>query len=404
MIKPFEPSAETVAFLFQVLEDSGHISHEGILAGHGFHQTFTSNSQLVFSKVPCNFQVAAVASPFVVNWCRDMNVPAELSTETLAVADNLSVRYLTQGDQPVRALDKANLEIGSGEFVGIFGESGSGKSTLAAAFLRLLPAHARFDCGSIRFRGRDLLTLPEAEMRRFRGAEIALISQDPALALNPVIPVGNQIAEVLRAHIPMTAKERKARVEELLVEVGFDRPRYIYPAYPHQLSGGQRQRVVIAQAMACRPALVIADEPTSKLDASLQAEILALMREIGQRHRMTFVLISHDPTVLAGFVNRVAVMYAGRIVEEGRTEDIFRRPLHPYTQALVRLSARYLSNARTRARFSAIEGEPPDLASPRAGCPFAPRCPERMQVCTERDLQETIPQPSHRVSCFKYDH
>ncbi|MBZ5656300.1 MAG: ABC transporter ATP-binding protein [Acidobacteriia bacterium] len=333
-----------------------------------------------------------------------MEGPAEIPVETLALVHSLSVTYLADGDQPVRALDQATLEIRSGELVGILGESGSGKSTLAAAWLRLLPADARYDSGSIRFRGRDVLALPDSEMRRMRGAEIALISQDPALSLNPVISVGDQIAEVLRAHVRMTRRDRRTRVEELLTEVGFDQPRKIYHAYPHQLSGGQRQRVAIAQAVACRPALVIADEPTSKLDASLQAEILSLMRDISHRHHTAFVLISHDPTVLAGFVDRIAVMYAGRIVEEGSTQDIFRRPLHPYTQALVRLSARYLANAGARTRFGAIESEPSDLSLPAAGCPFAPRCPERMQVCTERNLQETIPQPSHRVSCFKYDH
>jgi oligopeptide/dipeptide ABC transporter ATP-binding protein len=332
-----------------------------------------------------------------------MNLPAVLPTETLALVQRLSVTYLPERDQPVRALDQASLEIRPGELVGILGESGSGKSTLAAALLRLLPAEARYDGGQVQFRGLDVLALPEADLRRVRGAEIALIPQDPALALNPVISVGDQIAEVLRAHERMTRSERRKHVDELLAEVGFDQPRHIYNAYAHQLSGGQRQRVVIAQAMACRPALVIADEPTSKLDASLQAEILSLMREISQRHQTAFVLISHDPTVLAGFVDRIAVMYAGRVVEEGRTEDIFRHPLHPYTQALVRLCARYLPNAGTRTRFAAIEGEPPNLASPGAGCPFAPRCPERMPVCTERDLQETTPQPLHRVSCFKYD-
>ena len=331
-----------------------------------------------------------------------MSFAAEPAIETLAVVHKLSVTYLPDSGQPVRALDQASLAIRPGELIGILGESGSGKSTLAAALLRLLPADARYDSGSIQFRGRDLLTLPEPELRRVRGAEIALIPQDPALALNPVIPVGNQIAEVLRAHVRMTRLDRTTRVEELLVEVGFDQPRPIYRTYPHQLSGGQRQRIVIAQAIACRPQLVIADEATSKLDASLQAEILALMKEIGQRHRTAFVVISHDPTVLAGFVDRIAVMYAGRIVEEGRTEDIFRRPLHPYTQALVRLSARYLPNARTRTRFPAIDGEPANLTSRDTGCPFAPRCPERMQVCTERDLQETTPQLSQRVSCFKY--
>lgn len=331
-----------------------------------------------------------------------MNLPDDNSVETLARVDSLSVTYLPDSDQPVRALDHASLEIRPGELVGILGESGSGKSTLAAALLRLLPTDARYDSGTIRFRDRELLALSESALRRIRGAEIALIPQDPALALNPVIRVGDQIAEVLRAHVHMTRRDRRTRVEELLAEVGFDQPRQIYTAYPHQLSGGQRQRVVIAQAVACRPQLVIADEATSKLDASLQAEIIALMREISQRHRMAFIVISHDPTVLAGFVDRIAVMYAGRIVEEGRTEDIFRRPLHPYTQALVRLSARYLTNAGSRTRFAAIDGEPPNLTSPGIGCPFAPRCPERMQVCTDRELEETTPQLSQRVSCFKY--
>jgi oligopeptide/dipeptide ABC transporter ATP-binding protein len=324
------------------------------------------------------------------------------SRDALAFVDKLSATYQPDGSPPIHALDEASLEIRLGEFVGILGESGSGKSTLAAACLRLLPSNARYESGSIRFRGRDLLALSEPELRRIRGAEIALIPQDPALALNPVIPVGTQIAEVLRAHVSMTRRTRRTRVEELLAEVGFDQPRQIYPAYPHQLSGGQRQRIVIAQAMACRPALVIADEPTSKLDASLQTEILSLMREIGRRHHTAFVLISHDPTVLAGFVDRIAVMYAGRVVEEGRTADIFRAPLHPYTQALVQLCARYLSKVDTRARFAAIDGAPPDLTQVGIGCPFAPRCPERMQVCVERDLQETTRPPSHRVSCFKY--
>jgi len=331
-----------------------------------------------------------------------MNFPAQPATEALALVHDLSVTYAPDSDQPVRALDHASLEIRPGELLGILGESGSGKSTLAAALLKLLPSDARYDSGTIHFRGRDLLALPESALRRIRGAEIALIPQDPALALNPVIRVGDQIAEVLRAHVRMTRRDRRARVEELLAEVGFGHPRTIYPAYPHQLSGGQRQRVVIAQAVACRPHLVIADEATSKLDASLQAEIIALMRQISQRHGMAFVVISHDPTVLAGFVDRLAVMYAGRIVEEGRTEDIFRRPLHPYTQALVRLSARYLSNAGTRTRFPAIDGEPPTLTTVGIGCPFAPRCPEKMQECTDQELEETTPRHSQRVSCFKY--
>lgn len=331
-----------------------------------------------------------------------MNALESVSSDVLAKVVQLSVTYRPDGGPPVCALDQASLEIRPGEFVGILGESGSGKSTLAAAWLRVLPAEAQFVGGSIQFRSRELLGLSDHELRLVRGAGIALIPQDPALSLNPVLSVGNQIAEALRAHLPMTRHDRRTRVEEALAEVGFDQPRQTYRAYPHQLSGGQRQRIVIAQAMACRPALVIADEPTSKLDAPLQSEILELMRDIARRHQTAFVLISHDPTVLAGFVDRIAVMYAGRVVEEGSAEDIFRRPLHPYTQALVLLCRRYLSNADARVRFAAIDGEPADLTKQSYGCPFAPRCPERMQICSERNLAETTPQPSHRVSCFKY--
>jgi peptide/nickel transport system ATP-binding protein len=332
-----------------------------------------------------------------------MKFAPEFRGETLALVQRLSVTYRVERDRPVHALNEASLEIRPGDRVGILGESGSGKSTLAAALLRLLPPDTQCDGEALRFHGRDLFSLAEFELRRIRGAQIALIPQDPALALNPVISVGDQIAEVVRAHLKMTRRERRARVEKLLSEVGFGQPQAIYNTYPHQLSGGQRQRIVIAQAIACRPALVIADEPTSKLDPSLQAEILSLMHEIGNRHETAFVLISHDPTVLAGFVNRVAVMYAGRIIEEGSTEDIFRRPLHPYTQALVRLCARHLPNAGPGAHFAVIAGEPPSLSDGVVGCLFAARCPERMPVCTERDPQETTPQTAHRVSCFKYD-
>ena len=332
-----------------------------------------------------------------------MKFQAELSSEPLAVVQDLSVTYRGERDRPVRALEAARLEIGPGDRIGVLGESGSGKSTLAAALLRLLPPDARYEAGSLRFRGRDLLTIPESDLRRIRGAEVSLIPQDPALALNPVISAGDQIAEVVRAHVRVSRSDRRARVEELLREVGFDQPQAIYGAYPHQLSGGQRQRIVIAQAMACRPALVIADEPTSKLDASLQTEILSLLRQLSERHQTAFVLISHDPTVLAGFADRIVVMYAGRTVEEGSTEDIFRRPLHPYTQALVRLSVRYLPNAGAGTRFSTIDGQSPDLSRSVVGCPFAARCPEKMQVCVEHNPQETTPQPSHRVSCFKYE-
>jgi peptide/nickel transport system ATP-binding protein len=316
---------------------------------------------------------------------------------------NLTVTYSPEEGDPVRALDGVSLDIHPGEVVGVLGESGSGKSTLASAFLRLLAPQARCEGGTILYCGRDLLRLPETELRAIRGREISLIAQDPALALNPVMTAGSQIDEVLRAHLPLNAPQRRTQVLELLREVGFDRPEEIYSAYPHQLSGGQRQRIVIAQAVACRPALLIADEPTSKLDATLQAEIVALLTQIRRQHETAILIISHDPALFAGFADRIAVMYAGRIVEVGRSAEIFGRPLHPYTQALVRVAtSSVLTRSIPRARLLAIEGESPDPTCIPVGCRFAPRCSDRMEVCSLRYPSEFMPEPARPVNCFKY--
>ena len=315
----------------------------------------------------------------------------------------LSVTYSLANGSRIRAVDDLTLEIGGGEIVGILGESGCGKSTLANALLRLLPSHASCSEGSVQFRGRDLLNLPEPELRAIRGKEVASVPQDPALSLNPVLNAGTQISEVLRAHLSLASKDRRARVLELLGEVGFDHPEGIYGAYPHQLSGGQRQRVAIAQAIACRPALLIADEPTSKLDAPLQVEIIALLSRIRKNHGTAILMISHHPALLAGFADRLAVMYAGRIVEAGATGHIFRQPLHPYTQALVQIAkSTALVSAQAQRHFPAIEGESPDPAAFPPGCRFEPRCSERMEVCVQRYPQVFVPEPSRPVSCFKY--
>ncbi|MGA9352620.1 MAG: ABC transporter ATP-binding protein [Terriglobales bacterium] len=316
----------------------------------------------------------------------------------------LSIAYTLRDGTRIRAVDDLNLSIGSGEIVGLLGESGCGKSTMASAILRLLPSNANCDQGAVLFRGLDLLTLPESKLREIRGRQISIIPQDPVLGLNPVISAGVQINEVLRAHLPLRPKERRSRVLELLGEVGFDHPQEIYSAYPHQLSGGQKQRVAIAQAISCQPALVIADEPTSKLDAPLQAEIAGLLAKIRREHGLAIVLISHDPALFAGFADRIAVMYAGRIVESGTTAQIFRRPLHPYTQALVQIakSAVAAPARATRQPFSAIAGDSPDPSRLPSGCRFHPRCPERMDVCSQRYPQAYLPEPSRPVSCFKY--
>lgn len=304
----------------------------------------------------------------------------------------------------VRVVDQLSLEIRAGEVVGILGESGCGKSTLAGAVLRMLPRGGECDSGTVVFHGRDLLTMTEAELGKVRGAQIALVPQDPAHTLNPVMSVGTQVAEVLQAHLQMSGTERRARVLELLGVVGFERPTEICVAYPHQLSGGQRQRIAIAQAISCQPGLVIADEPTSKLDAPLQAEIVSLLARIRSKHGLAVLLIGHDPAIFAGFADRIAVMYAGRIVEVGTVTQIFRQPLHPYTQALVSIAKSVVSPsaASVRARFTAIEGESPDPANLPAGCRFTPRCADRMDVCSRRYPQAFLPEPARPVNCFKY--
>jgi oligopeptide/dipeptide ABC transporter ATP-binding protein len=325
------------------------------------------------------------------------------SKEHFAEVKDLKVTYYPEDGAPVRALDGANLEIRAGEIVGILGESGCGKSTLASAWLRLLPPHASCEAGTIVFRGRNLLTLPEQELRALRGREISLISQDPALSLNPVITVGSQIGEVLRAHLPLNARQRREQVMELLREVGFNHPEDIYSAYPHQLSGGQRQRIAIAQAVACRPALVIADEPTSKLDSTLQAEIVSVLLQIRKKHGTAILVVSHDPSLFTGFADRVAVMYAGRIIEVGGSSEIFGRPLHPYTQALVQIAAYSVrAELQTGLRFPAIEGESPDPTCIPVGCRFEPRCSDRMEICSRSYPPQFMPYPSRPVNCFKY--
>ncbi len=325
------------------------------------------------------------------------------SSEYCVQVRHLTVTYHPGRGDAIRALDGASLEIRPQEVVGILGESGCGKSTLASALLRLLAPQATCEAGNILVHGRDILKLSETELRAIRGRKVSLIPQDPALALNPMMTAGSQIGEVLRAHLPLNAKQRRTRIMELLQEVGFDQPSEIYSSYPHQLSGGQRQRIAIAQAVACRPALLIADEPTSKLDAGLQSGIVALLSQIRCQHGTAILIISHDPTVFAGFADRIAVMYAGRFVEVGTGAEIFGRPLHPYTQGLMRIAKiSVLTGSCARVRLPVIEGESPDPACIPVGCRFEPRCSERMEVCSRRYPKEFMPEPSRPVNCFKY--
>ena len=259
-----------------------------------------------------------------------------MSRALIDISD-LAVRYRPKSGDSVVALEGVSLRLSPGEIVGILGESGSGKSTLAASVVQLLPADSERH-GSVVFQERDLTKMSERELRRIRGRHISLIPQDPAISLNPVMRAGTQIAEVLLAHLALNRKERKGRVFELLREVGFDDADRIAASYPHELSGGQRQKVVIAQAIACRPELIIADEPMSKLDAPLQAQLLEVVRKIVRHHNTALLWVTHDPATLVDFADRIAVMHKGRIVEEGKPREIFRQPADAYTATLMQLS------------------------------------------------------------------
>lgn len=323
--------------------------------------------------------------------------------ETLLEVHNLTVELSANRGVAVRAVNGASFAIAPGEVVGLIGESGCGKSTTALALLRLLPATHCMIQGSVLLRGRDLLALDEPQLEAIRGSEIALVFQEPSLALHPMKRVGDQVADVLWVHRGWDRVRCRGGARAALAEAALDDSDRIFRAYPHQLSGGQRQRVVIALALACKPALVIADEPTASLDAPTQAEILQLFRELKERHRIALLLITHNPAILAGLADRVLVMYAGKIIEEGSFEQVIHDPLHPYTRALIRsLPARVGQNLTPKQPLPIIVGNPPDPAFPLPGCAFEPRCSVRMDVCCERDPIPVSPQSLREVRCFHY--
>jgi oligopeptide/dipeptide ABC transporter ATP-binding protein len=301
------------------------------------------------------------------------------------------------------ALNDVSFEIAPGEAVGVLGESGSGKSTLALALLGLLPGTASLQKGDITFRGTNLLRLSGREWRKVRGAAISLVHQEPALALNPVMRVGDQVAEVLRAHQSLSAVQVRAKVGELLSQAGLAAEACIGEAYPHQLSGGQRQRVAIAQAIACEPALIIADEPTTALDAAVRMEIIELLRSLQRRLNAALMLITHEPAVLRPIAGRILVMYAGRIVEDGPAELVLDAPLHPFTQALLNCEWPASPAGFQPGRFEGIPRESDGLRPQSIGCAFAPRCPYRMDRCEFKPPAETRVETSRRVWCFKYE-
>ena len=303
--------------------------------------------------------------------------------------------------RPVRAVDDVSFAIEAGGSVGVVGESGSGKSLTALAILRLIPEPpGRISTGRIAFAGIDLLTLPRDRMPDIRGREIAMIFQEPMSSLNPVMTIGDQIGEVLYLHERLSRRERRARVIAALASVGIPAPEERLGAFPHQFSGGMRQRVMIAMAVACSPKLLIADEPTTALDVTVQAQVLTLMRELRERLDTAVLLVSHDLGVIAEITDRVVVMYAGKVVETGEVREIFRHPAHPYTQALLQSIPRVDDDRR---RLYQIPGGVPSPATRPPGCPFAPRCPSRLAICAQEMPPMFTLGREHKAACWLND-
>jgi len=317
--------------------------------------------------------------------------------DQLLAVDGLRVEFWTERGT-IHAVNGVSFQIRAGETLGVVGESGCGKSVTALALLGILPRAGRVVAGHALFDGRDLLVLSDAELRRIRGRQIAMIFQDPMTSLNPVLTVGRQIREALETHFGMHRKAAQARVVELLERVGIPSARQRVGDYPHQFSGGMRQRVMIAMALACEPKLLIADEPTTALDVTIQAQILQLLRELVAERQMALILITHDLGVVAGMCERVNVMYGGMFMETGRADQIFARPRHPYTLGLLQSVPRL--DAGRRQRLQPIEGVPRNMLQPPQACPFQPRC--RYEVAQSRlDVPPLVEiEPGHAVACF----
>jgi oligopeptide/dipeptide ABC transporter ATP-binding protein len=314
----------------------------------------------------------------------------------LLEVDDLAVRFKTLRGE-VYAVNGVDLAVDSGETVALVGESGCGKSVTALAILGLLGRTAQITGGEVRFDGRDLVRCPEGELRRLRGASISMIFQDPMTSLNPVMTIGAQIREILEVHTALRGADARSRAVELLEEVGIPDAARRAEQYPHQFSGGMRQRAVIAIAIACNPRLLIADEPTTALDVTVQAQILSLMRRLIADHGMALLLITHDLGVVADTCATTNVMYGGRVVESATTRQLFRAPAHPYTVALLR-SIPALDGDR-KVRLTAIAGQPPVLRSAPVGCTFAPRCPRALDRCRS-DAPVLEPTGDGRVACW----
>ena len=317
--------------------------------------------------------------------------------EPLLSVEDMRVEFWTRRGT-VYAVNGISFEIGPGETLGIVGESGCGKSVTSLSLLGILPRAGAVTGGSATFEGRDLLKLSDNELRRIRGRDIGMIFQDPMTSLNPVLTIGRQIREALDAHFDLSKAEANARVTDLLDQVGIPSAELRLKDYPHQFSGGMRQRAMIAMALACEPKLLIADEPTTALDVTIQAQILDLLKKLVQDRETALILITHDLGVVAGMCERVNVMYAGMFMETGSAEQLFYHPRHPYTLGLLQSVPRL--DAERKTKLQPIEGAPRDMLRPPQACPFQPRCrfeveQSRLEVPPLRELE-----PGHMVACF----
>ena len=307
----------------------------------------------------------------------------------------LTVHYVTE-DGTVHAINDLNMSLGSGEIMGLVGETGAGKTTTALSIMRLVPdPPGKTICGEIYFEGEDLLLKKESDMRKVRGNKISMIFQDPMTSLNPVLTVRDQISEVIALHENLNMKEVRQKADEMLLKVGIQKERA--KEYPHQFSGGMRQRVVIAIALACNPSLLIADEPTTALDVTIQAQVLELMKELKKEYNTAMIMITHDLGIVADICDKVAIMYAGNIVEQGTKEDIFENPKHPYTIGLFNSIP---DVDKIESSLTPIKGLMPDPTDLPPGCPFHPRCDSAMLECAEKSAKVVAVSETHHVKCL----
>jgi len=318
---------------------------------------------------------------------------------------DLHVSYRSREGVACPALTGVSFGLMQGEIIGVLGESGSGKSTLAGSLVRLLPGNGEITRGAVHCEGKDLLRAKPEELQQIRGRRISLIFQEPSLALHPTKRAGEQVRQVLAAHSSPGKSALNERTRQVFAEVFPEDADRILRSYPHQLSGGQRQRVLIAQAIACGPAIVIADEPTASLDSATQMEILGVFQKLREKLGLAMIFITHNPALLSGFADRVLVLYGGRVAELGPAATVLASPRHPYTKALFASIPTVFEESGNRGRkgLPVILGDSSQSSFPHTGCPFEPRCTERMDICREREPGLVNLSASHTVSCFRYE-